>query len=108
MTAHTVIAVYRPKPGQQSGLDALMKEHLANLRAWGMATQAPAVLLKSKHDGTFLEIFDWVSKETVDAAHHDPRVLAMWDAFGKVCDYVTLKDLKEAPELFAHFERVEL
>ncbi|MDP1825603.1 MAG: hypothetical protein Q8L48_20250 [Archangium sp.] len=108
MHAHTVIAVYRPRPGQQAGLDALMKKHLENLRSWGMATDAPAVLLKSKHDGSYLEIFDWVSKEVVDAAHHDPRVLAMWDAFGKVCDYVTLKDLHEGAEMFASFERIEL
>lgn len=85
-----------------------MKDHLKNLRSWGMATDAPSVLLRSRHDGSYLEVFDWVSKEVVDTAHKDPRVLAMWDAFGKVCDYVTLKDLKEAPEMFAHFDRVEL
>ena len=44
---------------------------------------------------------------TIDAAHTDPRVLAMWERYAAVCDYVPLHELAEAREMFARFEPID-
>ena len=81
MTAVTVLAVYRPKPGKAEALDRLMIEHLPILRAEGLATDHPATVLKAA-DGTVVEIFEWVSKDAIDRAHAIPAVMALWARFG--------------------------
>jgi hypothetical protein len=103
--AYTVIAAYRPKPGQATELLALVREHLPILRKQGLATEAPPVVLRAT-DGTLLEIFDWVSEEAVARAHESPEVLALWERFGAACDYVKLGELTEATKLFPDFERI--
>lgn len=104
--ANTAIAIYRPKPGREADLRALLKTHVDQLRALGLATDAPTLTLRSPKDGTYLEIFDWVSPEAVEAAHTHPGVQPIWDAFGEVCDFGRPCDLAEAEAIFPHFERV--
>jgi hypothetical protein len=106
MLTETVIAAYRPKKGKAKALDVIVQKHVPTLRALGLATKRPTVCLRAKSDGTILEIFEWESKEAVDAAHRHPKVKELWDAFSKVCDYTPLSSLSEASEPFAHFERV--
>jgi hypothetical protein len=103
--SNTVIALYRPKPGQDAALRALLRDHVAELRKIGLAAATPPVWLRAA-DGTWLEIFDWKSPAAVETAHHHPRVKELWGAFERVCDYVALGDLAEAKQPFAHFERV--
>jgi len=104
---YLVIAVYRPKPGKDTELLALVRDHLPALRAEGLATERAPVVLRAE-GGRLLEIFEWASKEAVDRAHTNPAVLALWERFGAVSEYARLADLKEAGELFAHFEIVDL
>ncbi|SRR6266702_4372557 len=104
---YTVIAAYRPKPGQDSALVALVREHLPVLRRAGLATETPPVVLRAA-DGTLLEIFDWISEHAVARAHEDPQVLALWERFGATCDYVKLGELPESTKLFAEFQRVDV
>jgi hypothetical protein len=103
--AVTVIAAYRPKPGQSDALLALVREHVPILRRAGMATEVPPVVLKAA-DGTLLEIFDWVSEQAVARAHESPEIQALWERFGAVCDYVKLGELAESTKLFPDFERI--
>ncbi|MBK8257239.1 MAG: hypothetical protein IPK82_31765 [Polyangiaceae bacterium] len=97
-----VIACYRPKPGHDAETQALVKEHTPILRSQGLATDRTPIVGHSA-DGTIVEVFEWVSREAIESAHTNPTVLAMWDRFGKVCDYVKLSDLKESANLFAEF-----
>lgn len=101
-----VIASYRPKPGRDSDLLALVKEHLPALRGEGLATDRAPIVGRAA-DGTVVEVFEWASQEAIDRAHTNPAVLKMWDRNGEVCDYVKLGDLKEAGELFPGFEPVD-
>lgn len=103
--SHLVIACYRPKDGQDGALRELLREHVPTLRREGLATAREPVLLRAS-DGTYVELFEWVSSDAVQAAHTHPVVLAMWERFGAACDYVTLGDLAEAREPFAHFALV--
>ena len=102
-----VIAMFRPKPGKDADLLACMHDHLPVLRAQGLATDRPSTVLRAA-DGTLLEIFEWVSKAAIDAAHRNPSVHALWGRYAACCDYVTLGDLAEAKAMFPDFELVEV
>lgn len=102
-----VIVVYRPRPGREADLLELVRGHVPTLRAEGMATERPPLVMRAA-DGCIVEIFEWTSAEAVEAAHHDPAVQAMWGRFGEVCDYETLAGLPEAQRPFSPFEPVDL
>ena len=102
-----VIAAFRPKPGKDAELLAVTRDHLPVLRAEGLVTERPSLVLRAQ-DGTLLEIFEWKSQAAVDAAHANPRVHALWARYEACCDYVTLGDLAEAKALFPPFELVAL
>ena len=102
---HTVIAQYRPKPGFESALLALVDRHVPRLRELELATEAPVVLLRAA-DGTLLEIFDWRDEAAVETAHVHPEVQSLWEEFGTLCDFTTLASLQEAGRPFPHFERL--
>jgi hypothetical protein len=97
-----VIACYRPKPGKSAELEELMKTHLSTLAAEGLVTDRTSILMKAG-DGTVLEVFEWKSKDAIASAHTNPRVVAMWERYGAVCDYVPLTTIAEAKEMFAEF-----
>ena len=102
-----VIAAYRPHPGKEADLLQLVREHLPILRGEGLATERPPLVLRAA-DGTLLEVFEWASNEAVERAHASPAVQKLWERFGAVSDYAKLADLREAGEMFAHFEPVDL
>ena len=102
-----VIAAYRPHPGKERELLDLMKEHLPILRSQNLVSDRPSIVMRAA-DGTILEVFEWKSREAIAAAHTNPVVLAMWERFGKSCDYTPLASIQEAASLFAEFEPVDL
>lgn len=102
-----VIACYRPKPGQQDALRAMMQQHVATLRSLGLVTDRAPVTMEAA-DGTFVEVFEWASREAIDAAHGHPVVLKMWEQYAGVCDYVPLAQVPEATQLFSEFTPVKV
>lgn len=62
--------------------------------------------MKAK-DGTIVEVFEW-NDGAIAKAHEHPDVLAMWGEYEKACDYLPLKNLAEANDLFAGFEPLDL
>jgi quinol monooxygenase YgiN len=102
-----VIVAYRPKPGKEEELLAIVRNRVPTLRKEGLVTDRVPVLMRAK-DGTLIEVSEWKSHEAIDAAHKNPTVLAMWDKFFAVCDCVPLEAVPESRELFAGFEPVEL
>lgn len=101
-----VIVAYRPKPGCDADLLALTRTHVPELRSLGLATERPPIALRGR-DGVIVEIFEW-REGAIAAAHTNPAVHAMWDRYAAVCDYVPLRDLPEAGDLFAQFEPIDL
>lgn len=102
-----VIACYRPKPGMDKELLSLMKTHLPVLRGEGLVGDGPSLCGRAK-DGTLVEVFTWKSQAAIDSAHKNPAVLAMWDKFGKVCDYTVIADVDGAKDMFTPLEPVDL
>ena len=101
-----VVVAYRPKPGREADLLALTRRHVSDLRAWGLATDRPALAMVGE-GGVVLEAFEWV-EGAIARAHEHPQVQAMWARYAEVCDYTPLRDLPEAAELFARFTPLDL
>ncbi len=102
-----VIACYRPKPGQQDALRALVRTHVATLRSIGLVTSRRPIAMEAK-DGTILEVFEWASADAIQAAHGHPVVQAMWGEYGKVCEYVPLSQIPEAAQLFSEYAPLDV
>jgi hypothetical protein len=98
-----VIVAYRPRPGKEALLLELTRQHLPVLRAQGLATDRPSYAMRAA-DGTIVEVFEWKSQAAIDAAHSNPAVAKMWERYAEACEYMPLKNLKEAGDLFAGFE----
>ena len=58
-------------------------------------------------EGVVVEVFEWCDG-ALAAAHAHPGVLALWKRYAAVCDYVPLRELPEALDLFARFEPIDL
>lgn len=100
-----VIVAYRPKAGAEDALLQLVRSRVPTLRQEGLVTDRPPTLMRA-HDGTIVEVSEWKSREAIDAAHSNPRVLAMWENFFALCDCVPLRSLAEAADMFAGFEPI--
>jgi hypothetical protein len=101
-----VIAAYRPKPGQEARLLQLVKEHLPILRSQNLVAPRPSYAMRAR-DGTILEVFEWKSEQAIESAHQNPVIIAMWERFEEVCDYVPLNSLKESAEPFSGYEPID-
>jgi hypothetical protein len=101
-----VIACYKPKPGLDADLRALMRTHVPTLRAEGLVTDRTPMLMRAA-DGTIVEVFEWLSQDAIDRAHSNPAVLAMWERYAQVCEYTKIGDLPEASQLFSGFEPLD-
>ncbi|WP_428394009.1 hypothetical protein [Lichenicoccus sp.] len=100
-----VIVAYRPKPARDPDLLDLVRDHVPRLRTLGLATDRPALAMRNAH-GVIIEVFEW-RDGAIDSAHAHPEVLALWERFAGVCDYVPLHELPETSEMFARFEPIE-
>jgi hypothetical protein len=100
-----VIVGYKPKPGKTDALMALMKTHMARLRALGLVTSRESIIMTAK-DGTVIEVFEWKSKEAIDTAHMIPAVQVMWKEYADACDFVPVANIDEAKQLFSDFSPV--
>ena len=99
------VACYRPKPGCEEALLELVRNHLPPLRAEGLVTERPPIVMRTQ-DGNIVEVFEWVSQEAIAGAHTNPAVLALWKRFEAVCKYETPCKLAEFQTMFSHFEPI--
>ena len=100
-----VIVAYRAKPGCRDRLLGLLEDHVPFLRRHGLATEREPLLMEARRD-VFVEVFEW-RDGGIERAHEDPDVQRLWDRYAQVCDYVPLKELPEAAEMFAEFNPVD-
>jgi len=94
-----VVAVYKPRPGKEAELAALVRDHVGDLRAVGLVTdRAPIAAIAS--DGTIIEVFEWVSEEVIAGAHAHPVVQEMWKKFEACCWYETPANVPDLQRMF--------
>ncbi len=103
-----VFALYRPKPGREAELLALVKEHVPALLELGLVTARAPIVARSRKDATIIEVFEWASAEAIERAHRDPVVQKHWARFAECAEYPTFGQLAEAGEMFAGFEPVDV
>jgi hypothetical protein len=97
-----VIVGYKPRLGKEIELEELMKTHNSILKAENLVTERDSIIARAR-DGTIIEIFEWVSSEAMQSAHENKNVLAMWEQYEKVCEYVPISEVPESSELFSGF-----
>ena len=97
-----VIAAFKPKPGKEQELLAVVEKHWRILESQNLVTSRPRYAMQGK-DGTVIEVFEWRSLEAIEQAHHNPVILALWKEFEAACDYVPLSTLPESQHLFSEF-----
>jgi hypothetical protein len=105
MMGKITIACYRPKEGKAAALKELMKEHLPILISENLVTERKSIMMEAK-DGTIVEVFEWISDKAIEQAHTNKAVLAMWERFALVCDYVIPTTIDEFTHLFSGFEPI--
>jgi hypothetical protein len=97
-----VIVGYKPKPGKASALRELAKDHVGILRREGLVTDRAPIIMAAK-DGTVIEVFEWKSKDAIESAHSNPRVIDLWKRYDEVCEYVPVGSVEEISQLFSEF-----
>ncbi len=107
MTAQIVFALYRPHAGKDAALRRLIARHVPALRRLELITERPALLARAG-DGTYIEVFEWVSETAARAAHEHPDIAEIWDGMETIADFTTLASLAEAKSPFTHFEPIAL
>lgn len=103
MSGRIVIAGYKPKPGKEAELEALMNTHLVRLRAQNLVTDRDSIIMKSE-DGIILEVFEWISNDAIQQAHSNPHVQKMWAEYAEVSEYIPASQVKELSQLFSNFQ----
>ena len=107
MSAQIVFAMYRPNPGKNAELQMLIARHVPALKKLGLVTTRDPMLLRAS-DGSYLEIFEWVSNEAARRAHEHPEIAEIWEQMGAIGSFGRLRDLSEAEREFPHFEPIAL
>jgi quinol monooxygenase YgiN len=100
------IAAFKPNPGKEQELLAVLADRLPLLRRLGLSTAREHIVMRSE-SGVIVEASEWVSDAAIETAHHTPEVLALWQRFDECSTYVPLQTLPEASQMFATFEAIE-
>ena len=74
---------YRPKPGTEEQLLALIKKHGPALASTGLIAGGLPIIYratdKRSGDKFFIETFAWRDENAPEAAHQMPEVMAVWE-----------------------------
>jgi hypothetical protein len=106
MAGSVVVAVYKPRPGKEAELAALVRTHVPDLRAAGLATdRAPIAAVAA--DGTIVEVFEWISDAAIASAHEHPVVQDMWKKFEACCWYETPANVPDLQRMFVSLAPLE-
>ncbi len=100
------VAAFKAKPTKEEELLQVIADRLPLLRRLGLATERPAILMRSR-EGAVIQICEWANNEAIEKAHQTPEVLALWDRFDACSTYVKLESLAETHEDFATFDVID-
>jgi hypothetical protein len=105
MSNSPMLQIYRPKPGQEEALFALVKKHWPALKRAGLVSSDPPLVYRATDKKTkrpfFVEIFAWKDEKSPGIAHQMPEVMAIWEPMGPMIEG------GPSPEL-AHLEAVSV
>ena len=91
---------YRPKPGKEEELFALVRKHWPALEGTGLVTSEKAVVYRATNKRTgeryFIEIFSWRDEQASQTAHQTPEVMAVWEPMGPILAGMEIAAIEEA------------
>jgi hypothetical protein len=94
----TMLVTYRPKPGKEKELQALVEKHWPTLDRVGLVTKEPAKIWRAIDKGSgapyFVEWFQWKDGEASDTAHQTPEVMAVWEPMGPILEALILAQIE--------------
>ncbi len=100
--AVAMIVTYRPKPGQEDAVRALVVRHGTTLRAVGLLDASPVQVWQATdefgpHKGQpyFIEKFSWCDKDAPEVAHQTPEVVALWEPMEALTSELRFAQLHE-------------
>ena len=104
----TVICTYKVKPGKAAAFEDLLRKHWPTLRENGLVTSTPPRIFRGmpsskpgdRHgaENVYVEIFEWNDAKASGLAHQSPKVMAVWEPMGVLCEDMD----------FPHFEPINL
>jgi hypothetical protein len=105
-TSRVSLSAYRPRPGRGVEVVPHLREEVATLRAHGYITSRPAPICVTA-SGEYLVIFEWATETSVDEAHADDVILAVWRRKEQLVEYIAPADLDGSGVPFASYEVLE-
>jgi hypothetical protein len=106
MKERIVLVVYRPHEGKEKALENLVSRHLTVLLDQSLVTDRKPMVMKTA-DGCVVEVFEWLSAQAIEKAHHNPAVQALWAEFAEVCAYEKPVNVAEFHNLFSEFTPIQ-
>ena len=104
-TPAIVFALYKPNPGKDAELLALVQRHYPALRKFELVTARVPVICRSAN-GTIIEVFEWVDGDAHSRVRRHPEIAAIWEEMAKIGEMPKLGSLPECAETFPHFEPI--
>jgi hypothetical protein len=99
------LGAYRPRASEDEIL-AHFRAEVALLRANGHLTSRPAPICRSAR-GEYLVLVEWATPDSVDEAHRDPAVLALWQRKEQLLEYIGPAQLAGSDAPFASYDVVD-
>jgi hypothetical protein len=99
-------ATYKPKPGKEAELQAIVRKHSTTLRELELITNRSSYLAQAE-DGTIIEVFEWNSSDTVNAAHQHPAIIDLWEKMTLIADFVPMNSIREGSKPFPGFKIID-
>lgn len=99
---YIVIGAYKPNAGKTKALAKMLETHVDSLRLEGFATARNHILMQAK-DGTFIEIYEWVSANSHQMAIRNTVISGIWGEMDKICTYIPASRVPELDNLFSEF-----
>lgn len=105
--SNTVVCHFRVIPGKEDEFLELCRAHERVMRQLDLVTREPTVIYRGadpKGRPFLYKVFEWKSREAVEAAHQHPEVMKLWE---RMEDYCEVRDGWPSME-FPHVERITL
>jgi hypothetical protein len=86
-TPETVMITFRPKPGAEQQLAAVIADHWATARKMNLVQPDPHVTVRLKDDGgrpVFVDTFTWRDRDIPDNA--PPAILTIWSEMTRLTE----------------------
>ena len=99
------LSAYRLRDAGEERLLAHFHREIGLLRARGHITSRPAAVCRTDR-GEYLVVSEWATPGSVDDAHADPDVVAVWEDKAQLVEYLAPAELERSDVPFVSYDVV--